>query len=86
MSTSKEDMLNMDPEAVFEWEVEALDAGLKEFGVTIGKTWTKSEKAFELNKTILDSKAKEAGGASSQEANNQIPNSDQNFLWCRRFR
>ena len=48
----------MGPEEVFEWDVESLDAGLKELNITVGATWTKSRKAFELNKAIVADKAK----------------------------
>ena len=44
----------MDPEEVFEWEVDDLDAGLEELGVTVGTKWSKSKKAYELSKAILD--------------------------------
>ena len=45
MALTKEEMLKLDPEEVFEREVEKLDEGLKVLDVTIGKNWTKSKKA-----------------------------------------
>ena len=37
---------------VLEWEVERLEAGLNELEITIGASWTKSRKAYELNKAL----------------------------------
>ena len=52
MATSKDAMMEMDPEVVFGWDVDNLDAGLKELDITIGTDWTKPKKAFELHKGL----------------------------------
>ena len=52
MELSKQELLEMDPEEVLEWEVDRLEAGLKELGITIGVSWTKSKKAHELIKAL----------------------------------
>ena len=36
MPVTKQELVGMDPEEVFEWEVDNLDAGLEELGITIG--------------------------------------------------
>ena len=38
MAVTKEELMAMDPEDVFEWEATKLDAGLEALGVTIGKS------------------------------------------------
>ena len=52
MAVTREKMLGMDPDEIFDWDAENLDAGLEELGITIGKNWSKSKKAFELNMAI----------------------------------
>ena len=52
MELSKQELLEMDPEEVLEWEVDRLEAGLKELGITIGVSWTKSKKVHELIKAL----------------------------------
>ena len=52
MEKSKIDLLDLDPIEVLDWEVEKLEAGLKELGITIGVSWSKSRKAHELNKAL----------------------------------
>ena len=52
MASSKAQMMKMVPKDVFDWDVDALDAGLKELCVTIRTNWSKSKKAFELNMAI----------------------------------
>ena len=52
MEMTKQELMDLDPEDVFEWEVEKLEAGLKELGITIGISWSKSKKANELNKAL----------------------------------
>ena len=42
----------MDPDEIFSWEVPELDAALKELGIQMGKSWTKSKKANELSKAL----------------------------------
>ena len=49
---SKLELMDLDPIEVLDWEVERLDAGLKELGITIGVSWSKSRKAHELNKAL----------------------------------
>ena len=49
---SKLELLDLDPIEVLDWEVEKLEAGLKELGITIGVSWSKSRKAHELNKAL----------------------------------
>ena len=41
MALTKEQLLELDPEEVFEWEVEKLEEGLKTLDAKIGKPWTK---------------------------------------------
>ena len=43
MALTREQMMKLDPEEVFDWEVEKLDEGLKELGLAIGKNWSKSK-------------------------------------------
>ena len=52
MEMSKQELLELDPEEVFDWEVEKLEAGLKELGVAIGVSKSKSKKENELNKAL----------------------------------
>ena len=49
---TKEELKSMDPDEIFSWEVPELDAALKELGIQMGKTWTKSKKAYELSKAL----------------------------------
>ena len=48
--------MELDPIEVLDWEVERLEAGLNELGITIGASWSKSRKAYELNKALEMSK------------------------------
>ena len=52
MEMSREELLDLDPIEVLDWELEKLEAGLKELGITIGVSWSKSRKAHELNKAL----------------------------------
>ena len=52
MEMSKLELMDLDPIEVLDWEVERLEAGLKELGITIGVSWSKSRKAHELNKAL----------------------------------
>ena len=52
MAATREEMLGMDPDEVFDWDSDNLDAGLKELDITIGKSWSKSKKTHELSKAI----------------------------------
>ena len=53
---SKLELMELDPIEVLDWEVERLEAGLNELGITIGVSWSKSRKAYELNKALEMSK------------------------------
>ena len=59
MSLTKEQLMEMDTEEIFDWTVEKLDAALKELNVTGAGAWNKSKKANELSKAIEKIKAKE---------------------------
>ena len=52
MAGTKQLLLGMDPDEVFDWDSDNLDAGLKELDITIGKSWSKSKRAYELNLAI----------------------------------
>ena len=43
----------MDPYDICDWEVENLETGLVELGITIGAKWSKSRNALELDKAIV---------------------------------
>ena len=58
MPVTKQDLVDMDPEEIFECEVDNLDAGLKELGITDCTKWSKSKKAYYLNEAILEVKPK----------------------------
>ena len=59
MSLTKEQLMEMDTEEIFDWTVEKLDAALKELNVTGATAWNKSKKARELDKAIEKMKTKE---------------------------
>ena len=44
MAMSKEELMAMDPEAVFEMDSAALDHALKELQIKTGTNWNKSKK------------------------------------------
>ena len=48
MEMSRLELLDLDPIDVLDWEFEKLDAGLKKLGFTIGISWSKPRKAYEL--------------------------------------
>ena len=52
MPVIKQDLVGMDPEEVFQWEVDNLDVCLEELGITIGTKCSKSKKVDELNKAL----------------------------------
>ena len=52
MAVSKEELMELSPDDVFEFEVEKLDATLKELNISGYSGWKKSKKAFELIKVI----------------------------------
>ena len=56
MELTRVELMELDPMEVLEWEVERLEAGLNELEITIGASWTKSRKAYELNKALEMSK------------------------------
>ena len=56
MESTRVELMELDPMEVLEWEVERLEAGLNELEITIGASWTKSRKAYELNKALEMSK------------------------------
>ena len=64
MELTRVELMELDPMEVLEWEVERLEAGLNELEITIGASWTKSRKAYELNKALemikIDSQEKQA--------------------------
>ena len=59
MAATKEELMQMDTEEIFDWDVDTLDAALKELNVTVGIGWSKSKKAHELNKEIGNMKVKD---------------------------
>ena len=69
MAVTKQEMLEMDANDICEWELENLEAGLIEFEITIGPKWTKSRKAVELNKTIIQARSLEVEPAKPQDYN-----------------
>ena len=69
MTVTKQDLGDMDPEEIFEWEVDNLDAGLKELEITIGAKWSKSNKAYELNKAISEVKPKNFEQSKPMDSN-----------------
>ena len=50
MAVSKEELMELGPDDVFEFEVEKLDATLKELNISGYSGWKKSKKAHELIK------------------------------------
>ena len=52
MELTRVELIELDPMEVLEWDVERLEAGLNELEITIGASWTKSRKAYELNKAL----------------------------------
>ena len=69
MPVTNQDLVDMDPEEIFEWEVDNLDAGLDELGITVGTKWSKSKKAYELNKAILEVKPKNFEQSKPMDSN-----------------
>ena len=72
MASTKEELMQMDTEEIFGWDVETLDAALKEMNVTVKSEWSKSKKAYELKKEIDNMKAED-------EVKSKV-NSDPNML------
>ena len=73
MAVTKEELMAMDPEDVFEWEVTKLDAGLESLGVTIGTSWTKSKKAFALKKAMQQDGIENVSAMPSQSQDPIVP-------------
>ena len=69
MKMSKLELLDLDPIEVLDWEVEKLEAGLKELGITIGVSWSKSRKAHELNKALEKIKIDNQENLAPMESN-----------------
>ena len=65
MSVTKEELMEMDADEIFQWDVEKLDAALKELSVVVGVDWTKTKKARELDKEIEKMKTKDVGNQRS---------------------
>ena len=42
MEMSKLELMDLDPIEVLDWDADRLKAGLKELGITIGVSWSKS--------------------------------------------
>ena len=69
MSVTRQELVDTDPEEVFEWEVENLEAGLEVLGITVGTKWSKSKKANELNKALMQMKPKDIEMPKSADPN-----------------
>ena len=54
MPLSIEGLLRKDPEDVLEWDDILLDEALEALKMDIGGTWSKSKKAYEVNKAIKE--------------------------------
>ena len=52
MEMSRLELLDLDPIEVLDWEDKKLVAGLREFEITIGTSWSKWRKAYELKKAL----------------------------------
>ena len=51
--------MEMETEEIFKWDVEKLDAALKELNVSGATSWNKSKKGHELIKAVEKMKTKE---------------------------
>ena len=52
MAVPIEQLMELESDEIFDWDVEKLDATLKELKINVGTTWKKSKKAHELIKEI----------------------------------
>ena len=52
MAVTKQELMDMNVDEIFDWDSNKQDKGLEAMGIMIGKFWSKSRKAFELNKAI----------------------------------
>ena len=73
MVVTRQLLMEVAPKDIFEWDVEMLDTGLKEMGVTIGITWSKPKKANKLNKSLMQMK-------SENKARNPVQSQDPNSI------
>ena len=80
MAATREQMLEMDPQEVFEWEVDMLEAGLKELNVTVGVKWTKPKKAYELFDAIRQFQVPKVSDQGQLKSNNPVQSTDPNVL------
>ena len=55
MSLTKEQLMEMDTEEIFDWTVEKLDAALKELNVTGASAWNKSKNPEKRDVVISNS-------------------------------
>ena len=69
MTTSKDTPMELDPKEVFGWDVDNLDAGLKELSITVGTDWNKQRKAYELCKGLEQLKEVNVKANASQDSN-----------------
>ena len=69
MTISKDKMEKMDPDETLEWDVETLNAALKELNVKGGSGWSKSKKAYEVTNAISVLKTKEADASKCSDPN-----------------
>ena len=73
MAVPMEQLMELESDEILEWDVETLDATLKELRITVGTTWKKSKKAYELIKEIEKMK-------TMQGEEEKLPNSDPNMM------
>ena len=62
----KQILLEIDQEEVFDWEIERLETVLKEWGIPVGSSWSKSKKASQSNGAL------ESLNSNDQETGNPI--------------
>ena len=80
MAATRDQMMEMDPQEVFEWEVDMLESGLKELNVTVGVKWTKPKKAYELFDAIRQLQVLKESDQSQLKSNNPVQSTDSNVL------
>ena len=73
MAVPVEQLMELESDEIFDWDVETIDATLKELRITVGTTWKKSKKAYELIKEIEKMK-------TMQGEEEKLPNSDPNMM------
>ena len=52
MAMTKEQLMEMEIDEIFKWDIEKLDAVLKELNVSGATSWNKAQKAHELIKAV----------------------------------